>query len=308
MRFLLRVTFEMAGHSVEEAPNGLAAVQPIEGGRVPDLVATDFMMPLMNGGELIARLRRNPATERDPDHPGQLEPRLGAADRRPTRSSASRSIPSALTACVAQAAREGRVMERLSAGDAGLDLVLGGGLPAGCADRRRRAAGQRQDDSRPADLLRERDAGAQGALLHDLVGAAREDGAAPRAVRVLRRRRTRRSRRVHPSGGADRRRRRRTGSSAAADEILRQSFETKPAIIVIDSSKALHDVVEPDEFRRAIYDLASKVAYSERRAHPRRRVLRRRDPLAAGVRGRRRDRPTRERSARARSTGAGCAS
>jgi circadian clock protein KaiC len=48
----------------------------------------------------------------------------------------------------------------------------------------------------------------------------------------------------------------------AAEEILRRSFETKPVIIVIDSSKALHDVVEPDEFRRAIYNLASKVAYS----------------------------------------------
>jgi circadian clock protein KaiC len=54
-----------------------------------------------------------------------------------------------------------------------------------------------------------------------------------------------------------------TGAFApAAEEILRRSFETKPVIIVIDSSKALHDVVERDEFRRAIYDLASKVAYS----------------------------------------------
>ena len=62
MRFLLRVAFEVAGHQVEEAPNGLLALQAVEGGRTPDLVATDFMMPLMNGGELIARLRANPAT------------------------------------------------------------------------------------------------------------------------------------------------------------------------------------------------------------------------------------------------------
>ena len=66
MRFLLRVTLELAGHSVEEAPNGLLAVERIEGGRIPDLVATDFMMPLMNGGEVIARLRRNPATQNIP--------------------------------------------------------------------------------------------------------------------------------------------------------------------------------------------------------------------------------------------------
>ena len=62
VRFLLRMAFELAGHQVEEAPNGLVAIQAVEGGRQPDLVATDFMMPLMNGGELIARLRANPVT------------------------------------------------------------------------------------------------------------------------------------------------------------------------------------------------------------------------------------------------------
>ena len=62
MRFLLRMTFEGAGHQVAEAADGVAAIEQVEGGRLPDLVATDFMMPRMNGGELIARLRRNPAT------------------------------------------------------------------------------------------------------------------------------------------------------------------------------------------------------------------------------------------------------
>jgi circadian clock protein KaiC len=52
------------------------------------------------------------------------------------------------------------------------------------------------------------------------------------------------------------------GFGAAGDEILRQSFESKPSVIVIDSSKALHDVVDPDSFRRAIYDLASKVSHT----------------------------------------------
>ena len=62
MRFLLRLAFEADVHHVEEAQNVLAAIQAGENGRPPDLVATDFMMPLMNGGELIARLRANPAT------------------------------------------------------------------------------------------------------------------------------------------------------------------------------------------------------------------------------------------------------
>ncbi len=66
MRYLLRLAFVMDDHHVEEAPNGLVAIQAVEGGRTPDLVATDFMMPLMNGGELIARLRANPATAEVP--------------------------------------------------------------------------------------------------------------------------------------------------------------------------------------------------------------------------------------------------
>jgi circadian clock protein KaiC len=53
------------------------------------------------------------------------------------------------------------------------------------------------------------------------------------------------------------------GLAGAADEILRRSVTSKPSVIVIDSSKALHDIVEPGEFRRAVYDLASKVAYSD---------------------------------------------
>jgi two-component system chemotaxis response regulator CheY len=62
MRVLLRLTVELAGHQVMEAADGVAAIEQIEGTRPPDLVATDFMMPRMNGGELIARLRRNPAS------------------------------------------------------------------------------------------------------------------------------------------------------------------------------------------------------------------------------------------------------
>lgn len=66
MRFLLRLAFEVAGHKVEEAPDGQAAAERLDAGLLPDLVVTDFMMPRMNGGELIARLRRDPATARTP--------------------------------------------------------------------------------------------------------------------------------------------------------------------------------------------------------------------------------------------------
>jgi circadian clock protein KaiC len=52
------------------------------------------------------------------------------------------------------------------------------------------------------------------------------------------------------------------GLAAVGDEIVRQAFESRPAVVVVDSSKSLHDVASPDRFRRFVYDLASKVAHS----------------------------------------------
>ena len=49
---------------------------------------------------------------------------------------------------------------------------------------------------------------------------------------------------------------------AVVTEIVQRCFETRPAVIVIDSMKALHDVVEAQPLRKAIYDLASRVAHT----------------------------------------------
>jgi len=46
------------------------------------------------------------------------------------------------------------------------------------------------------------------------------------------------------------------------NEVVRQAFEQRPSIIVIDSSKALHET-EGAGFRKAVYELASKVAHTE---------------------------------------------
>jgi circadian clock protein KaiC len=153
------------------------------------------------------------------------------------------------------------VTERLSTGDAGLDHVLGGGVPAGSliviggppgsgktilaqqicfanatADRK---ALYYTTWSEPHDKMVRHlepfsffdlDAlGRRVEFLHlaDLIGGDEGDA-----------------------------------FTAAADEIVRQGFASKPAVIVVDSSKALHDVVEPDAFRRTLFDLASKIAYS----------------------------------------------
>ncbi len=60
------------------------------------------------------------------------------------------------------------------------------------------------------------------------------------------------------------------GSRGGADtlgplisEIVRACFERKPCIVVIDSAKALRDLVDLQTLRRVIYDLAGKVAHSK---------------------------------------------
>jgi len=60
-RFALRRIFERAGHEVTDAGDGAAALRAVRESP-PDLVVTDMMMPVMNGGELIKRLRGAPAT------------------------------------------------------------------------------------------------------------------------------------------------------------------------------------------------------------------------------------------------------
>jgi CheY-like chemotaxis protein len=56
VRYLLRITLELAGYGVVEAAHGEAALEQVRRSP-PQLVLTDRMMPRMNGGELIERLR-----------------------------------------------------------------------------------------------------------------------------------------------------------------------------------------------------------------------------------------------------------
>lgn len=57
--FLLKVTLELAGHTVEQAQHGAAALEMIATWR-PDLIITDLMMPVMDGREFIEQLRARP--------------------------------------------------------------------------------------------------------------------------------------------------------------------------------------------------------------------------------------------------------
>jgi len=61
VRFLLKIAFEAAGHLIIEAHHGAAALDRVKDSR-PDLVVTDVMMPVLDGHELIRRLRADPET------------------------------------------------------------------------------------------------------------------------------------------------------------------------------------------------------------------------------------------------------
>ncbi|MBW6438784.1 response regulator [Actinoplanes hulinensis] len=61
LRFLHRRILGRAGHEVTEASDGSAALDSVHA-TPPDLVVTDVMMPIMDGIELIHRLRTDPAT------------------------------------------------------------------------------------------------------------------------------------------------------------------------------------------------------------------------------------------------------
>ena len=62
MRSLLSDLLEEAGHEVTEAENGQVAYQQIQR-EVPDLVLMDVLMPMMNGIQVLQRLRNDPTTQ-----------------------------------------------------------------------------------------------------------------------------------------------------------------------------------------------------------------------------------------------------
>ena len=65
MRALLTDLLEQAGHQVTQAENGQIAVQHAQED-VLDLVLLDVLMPMMDGIQVLKRLRDNPSTEKLP--------------------------------------------------------------------------------------------------------------------------------------------------------------------------------------------------------------------------------------------------
>lgn len=50
---------------------------------------------------------------------------------------------------------------------------------------------------------------------------------------------------------------------AVAHEVVRKAFEAQPCVVVIDSSRALHQVVPEGELRQVVYDMASRVGHTD---------------------------------------------
>ena len=63
MRSILRKALEERGFDVHEASNGREALALLERIQTPDLALVDWNMPVMDGLELIALLRRSPRFE-----------------------------------------------------------------------------------------------------------------------------------------------------------------------------------------------------------------------------------------------------
>lgn len=53
------------------------------------------------------------------------------------------------------------------------------------------------------------------------------------------------------------------GMEGVMSEVVRTVFEEDPAVVVVDSSKALRDFVGEEQLRSAFYDLASRVAHTD---------------------------------------------
>lgn len=62
IRSLIQINLEHAGYAVETAKNGTEALALIEA-RPYDLVISDIMMPEMDGIELLAMVRKQPAIQ-----------------------------------------------------------------------------------------------------------------------------------------------------------------------------------------------------------------------------------------------------
>ncbi|MGH7763340.1 MAG: response regulator [Candidatus Dormibacteraceae bacterium] len=87
LRMIIRMVLERQDYEVVEAPHGKAALERVAE-NLPDGVVADMKMPIMDGLELIQRLREDASSASIP-----VILLSGAADLRDARESASAVLP-----------------------------------------------------------------------------------------------------------------------------------------------------------------------------------------------------------------------
>ena len=259
MRFLLRRMFERDGHEVLDASDGAAALAIVRESP-PDLIVTDMMMPVMDGAELIRRLRSDPATAGIPIVASTGDPDFaGSADVVISKSLPPQDLAAAVRICL----KEGRdPLKLMSTGIAGLDLVLNGGLERGSVVVLAGAPGTGKT------ILAQQICFAKATTAHKAVYYTTVSEPHTKLVRHL-----------EPFaffdpeslGGAVEyihlggllRPASESGLEPLAAEIVRKALEEEPAIVVVDSTKMLRDFADERQLRSALYSLTSRIAHTE---------------------------------------------
>jgi circadian clock protein KaiC len=258
-RFLLRRAFERAGHEVSDADDGAAALA-IARNSPPDLVVTDLMMPIMNGAELIRRLRSDPATAGIPIIASTGDPYLAsAADAIVSKSFSWGHLVSAAVALL----KEGRkTLKLMATGIPGLDLVLNGGLEHGSVVVLAGAPGTGKT------ILAQQICFANAAVAHKAVYYTTVSEPHTKLVRHLDAftffdRESLGAAVEYIHLGSFLGPRSKDGLEPMVSEIVRKTLEEEPAVVVIDSTKMLRDFADERELRMALYDLTSRVAHTD---------------------------------------------
>lgn len=258
-RFLLRRVFERAGHEVTDAADGAAALA-IARELLPDLVVTDMRMPVMDGAELIRRLRADPATDGIPILASTGDPDLArGADLIRAKSASLQQLAAAADVLL----KKGRdPLKLLPTGVPGLDLVLGGGLEQGAVVVLAGGPGTGKT------ILAQQICFARATAAHKCVYYTTVSEPHTKLVRHL-----------EPFTYFDPEAldqiveyihlgsllwpRRENGLEALVSEVVRKALEEEPAVVVIDSTKMLGDFADDSELRIALYDLTSRIAHTD---------------------------------------------
>ena len=258
-RFLLRRVFERAGHEVTDAADGAAALA-IARESLPDLVVTDMRMPVMDGAELIRRLRGDPATAGIPILASTGDTDLaGGADVVRSKSSSLQELAAAADLLL----KKGRdSLKLLSTGIAGLDLVLNGGLEQGSVVVLAGGPGTGKT------ILAQQICFARATAAHKCVYYTTVSEPHTKLVRHL-----------EPFAFFDLEAldetveyihlgsllwpRREDGLEPLVSEVVRKTLEEEPAVVVIDSTKMLRDFADDRELRMALYDLTSRIGHTD---------------------------------------------